>query len=71
MGAEGGKLLEGEAPVSASEAEVVGLLDAVAQVRGRAGGAEGAEGDTGPLLTEGPLLSRARRLSLQPEQEGM
>ena len=33
VGGEGGKLLEGEEPMAASEAEVVGLLEAVLQVR--------------------------------------
>lgn len=32
MGPEGSKVLEGEQPVSASEADVVGLLEAVVQV---------------------------------------
>ena len=33
VGPESGKLMEGEQPVSVSEADVVGLLEAVLQVR--------------------------------------
>ena len=42
VGAEGGRVLEGEAPVSASEADVVGLLEAVVQVRAGRGQSSGA-----------------------------
>lgn len=44
MGPEGGKLLEGEEPVGAGEADVLGLLEAVLQVGGRLGWVRGSSG---------------------------